>query len=210
MAYIIFDFDGTLADMKRLIMEVGNEIAARKGWPAVDESTYRELSKGNIKDGLKHLGIPLYEVPFALLTARKMLALRTDEVELFPGIGKLVDDLIAKGHELFVLSTNSRRLIQDVLKKHGLEEKLAVLPSSGLFGKAPALKRFMLGRRVSKSAIWLIGDELRDVEAAKKAGVRSIAVTWGLQHPDALRSAKPDFVADKPFEISRIIDSPAG
>lgn len=202
VAYVVFDFDGTLADMKRLIMEVGNEIAARKGWPAVDEATYQELSKGNIRDGLKRLGIPLHEVPFALFQARKMLAERTDEVELFPGIKEVVADLQAAGHELFVLSTNSRKLIQSVLKRHGLAEALTVLPSSGLFGKAPALKRFMLSRRLNKKDVWLVGDELRDMEAAKRAGVHGVAVTWGLQHPDALRGAKPDFVVDKPRQIS--------
>ncbi len=205
MAYIIFDFDGTLADMKRLIMEVGNEIAAKKGWPAVDEATYQELSKGNIKDGLKHLGIPLREVPFALLQARRMLMLRTGEIELFPGIHDLVEALRQAGHELFVLSTNSRKLIQAVLVRHELDDKLTVLPSSGLFGKAPALKRFMRSRRASKQEVWLIGDELRDMEAAKRAGVHHIAVTWGLQHPDTLRGAHPEFVVDKPQQITQLV-----
>ncbi len=203
----MFDFDGTLADMKRLIMEVGNEIAAKKGWPKVDEATYEELSRGNIKDALKHLGIPLYEVPFALLTARKLLALRVDEVKLFPGIKELINQLHNQRHEIFVLSTNSRKLVTEVLAKNGLSDKMTVLPSSGLFGKAPALKKLLITKRTTKNKVWLIGDELRDVEAAQKAGVRSIAVTWGLQHPDALKLSKPDFVANNPAEILKQINN---
>lgn len=205
MAYVVFDFDGTLADMKRLIMEVGNEIAARKGWPVVDEATYQELSKGNIKDGLKRLGIPLREVPFALLQAKRLLALRTGEIELFSGIRELVETLHGAGHELFVLSTNSRKLINAVLERQELADKLTVLPSSGLFGKAPALKRFMLTRRLAKRDVWLVGDELRDAEAAKKAGVNSIAVTWGLQHPDTLRAANPTAIANHPKDILKLV-----
>ncbi len=202
MAYIVFDFDGTLADMKRLLMEVGNEIAAKKGWPTIDEATYQQLRKGNIKDGLKHLGIPLREVPFGLLQAKRMLAHRSGEIELFQGIHELVTYLHYSGHELFVLSTNSRKLIYAVLERHKLSEQLNVLPSSGLFGKAPALKRFMRSQRVDKKDVWYVGDELRDIEAAKKAGVHSIAVTWGLQHPDTLRAAQPTFVADEPQQIA--------
>jgi phosphoglycolate phosphatase len=202
MAYIVFDFDGTLADMKSLIMEVGNEIAAKKGWPPVDEATYQELSKGNIKDGLQHLGIPLRDVPFALIQGKRMLSRRVDEINLFPGIPELVTGLRASGHELFVLSTNSRKLIKTVLVRHKLADKLTVLPSSGLFGKAPVLKRFMRSRKLPKQAVWVIGDELRDIEAAKRVGVQSIAVTWGLQHPDTLQAAKPTFVVDTPQQIA--------
>ncbi len=202
MAYIIFDFDGTLADMKQLFMEVGNEIAAKKGWPPVDEATYQKLRKGNIKEGLKHLGIPFRDVPFVLLQARKMLGLRSGEVEMFKGVHELIASLQASGHELFVLSTNSRKLIHSVLERQKLGDKLVVLPSSGLFGKAPAIKRFMRSRKANKKDVWYVGDELRDIEAAKKAGVHSIAVTWGLQHPDTLKAANPTFVANTPQDIS--------
>ena len=40
MAYIIFDFDGTLADVKALLLEIGNEIAVKKGWQPIDSATY--------------------------------------------------------------------------------------------------------------------------------------------------------------------------
>lgn len=201
MAYIVFDFDGTLADMKALLIEVGNEIAARKGWKSVDETIYQELSRGSIREGLKRLGIPLRDVPYLILQGRRKLALRADEIELFPGVHELVRELHAAGHKLFVLSTNSRKLIQSVLERNGLADNMTVLPSSGLFGKAPALKRFMRGHKLATQGVWVIGDELRDIEAAKRVGVRSIAVTWGLQHPDVLLAAQPTLLANKPKEI---------
>lgn len=206
-SYVIFDFDGTLADMKTLFLEIGNEIAAKKGWPKVDEKVYQKLRKGNIKDGLKTLGIPLRDVPFTILQAKRMLATRTDEIKLFEDIPDLITKLHSDGHELFVLSTNSKKIIVAVLGKFGLQDKIKVLPSSGLFGKAPALKRFARAHRAKKADIWYVGDELRDVEAAKKAGVHNIAVTWGLQHPDALRDAQPEFLADKPEDVKFCVDN---
>ncbi|HSX23756.1 MAG TPA: HAD hydrolase-like protein [Candidatus Saccharimonadales bacterium] len=202
---IIFDFDGTLADMKSLIMEVGNEIAVRRGWAPVDEATYQELSRGSIREGIKRLGIPLREIPFGLMEGKRKLSRRAHEIELFPGIHELVDSLVAAGHELFVLSTNSRKLIRTVLERHGLLDKMTVLPSSGLFGKASALRRFIRSRRAARETVWLIGDELRDIEAAKRARIQCVAVTWGLQHPDTLRAAKPSFVVDTPQQILQII-----
>ncbi len=202
MKYVIFDFDGTLADMKSLFLEIGNEIGSKKGWPKVDEKFYEKLRKGNIKDGLKTLGVSYRDVPYALVQAKRMLALRTNEIELFHGIPELIAQLHAEGIEICVLSTNSRKIILSVLGRYNLLDKINVLPSSGLFGKAPVIKRFTRSKRASKSDVWYVGDELRDIEAAKKAGVNSIAVTWGLQHPSTLKSAKPTYVVDKPQQIA--------
>lgn len=207
MAYIVFDFDGTLADMKQLFIEVGNDIAVKKGWRLIDDAMFDKLSRGSMRDGLKHVGIPLRDVPFLLLEGKRRLAMRSDEITLFPGTYKLIDALHAAGHQLFVLSTNSRKLITTVLERNQLADKVTVLPSSGLFGKAPALKRFIRGHRIGKGEVWLVGDELRDVEAAKRAGVRSIAVLWGLQHPDTLLAAHPTFVAEKPEQITNYISN---
>jgi phosphoglycolate phosphatase len=207
MAHIIFDFDGTLADMKRLLMEVGNELAVRKGWKPIDEATYQELSRGSVMQGIKHLGIPLRELPLGLLEGKRKLNLRAHEIELFPGISELINSLHAAGHELFVLSTNSRKLIQTVLQRHNLADKITVLPSSGLFGKTAALKRFLRSRRLARDSVWMIGDELRDIEAAKRAKINGVAVTWGLQHPDTLRAAKPAYVVDTPMQILSLIQN---
>lgn len=205
MAYIVFDFDGTLADMKGLILEIGNEIAAKHNWPPVNEALYKKLSRGSIRDGIKHLGIPLREIPFALLEGKRKLSARTNDIELFADIPALIIELKKEGHEIFVLSANSQKIIQTVLLNHNLLQHLTVLPSSSIFGKASALKSFIRKRRLDKADVWMVGDELRDIEAAKKAGVKSIAVTWGLQHPDTLRAAAPTYVADKPSDISKQI-----
>lgn len=207
MAAVVFDFDGTLADMKRLILEVGNEIGSKRGWKPVDSETFDILSRGSIREGMKQIGIPLRDLPYVLVTGRRMLVLRTNEIELFQGITELVQKLHASGHELYVLSTNSKKLIQDVLLRYKLGDKMTVLPSSGVFGKAPALKKFMRSRKLHNQEVWLVGDELRDLEAAQKVGAHSIAVTWGLQHPDALYNANPDFVVTTPLEIFTCIPS---
>ena len=201
MSYIVFDFDGTLADVKALLLEVGNEIAIKKGWKPIDSATYERLSRGSIREGLKSLGIPFRDVPFLLVVGKRMVGERANEIGLFKGISELVKELHVDGHELFVLSTNSRKLIQTVMEKHNLADQMIVLPSSDLFGKASAIKRFMRSHKASKNDVWYVGDELRDIEAAKKAGVKSMAVTWGLQHPDTLKSAQPTQIVDKPQQI---------
>ena len=47
----------------------------------------------------------------------------------------------------------------------------------------------------------MIGDETRDVTGARQAGIKSIAVTWGINSEKLLRRKKPTFVLKKPREL---------
>lgn len=201
-SYIVFDFDGTLADMKQLILEIANEIATKRGWQTVDDAMYDKLRRGSVREGIKMLNLPLRELPFLLLEGKRMLSLRTGDITFFAGIVDLINHLHTAGHELYVLSANSQKIIQETVDRHGVGDKLTVLPSSSIFGKAGALKKFIRKQKLNKDDVWMVGDELRDMEAAQKAGTHSIAVTWGLQHPDTLRAALPTFVVDKPADIA--------
>ena len=55
------------------------------------------------------------------------------------------------------------------------------------------------------SELVYVCDETRDVQAARKAGLRSIAVTWGFNSRKALEKAGPDFIIDQPDELLGII-----
>ena len=49
-----------------------------------------------------------------------------------------------------------------------------------------------------------VGDETRDVEAARKAGVQIIAVGWGLNSRASLLLQNPDFIVDSPEELTQL------
>lgn len=63
-----------------------------------------------------------------------------------------------------------------------------------ILGKSKILKKILKNSDLKKEEAIYIGDETRDVEAAKKAGIRSGVVSWGYSHPDKLISMKPDYV----------------
>jgi phosphoglycolate phosphatase len=50
-----------------------------------------------------------------------------------------------------------------------------------------------------------VGDELRDIEACKKAGVRIVAVAWGYDPLPLLVSGNPDGIAKTPEELLRFV-----
>ena len=59
--------------------------------------------------------------------------------------------------------------------------------------------------RLDRSDVLYIGDELRDVEAAKKAGVKVAAVTWGFHNAELLRTGTPDYVVNDANELVGLV-----
>ena len=82
---------------------------------------------------------------------------------------------------------------------------MIILRRPPILGKSSSIKNLVRKNDYQKPSVWMIGDELRDVEAGKKAGVKTISVSWGLQDKDALKAKNPDFLVDKVSELSKIL-----
>ena len=202
---VIFDFDGTIADAIPLFREVYSEIAENRGLPQMDEQTYLELRKGSIKDVVKWVGIRSWQLPFVANEGRKIFAKKSAQVKLFDGIPELIQRLYKDSWDIYVLSLNSEQTIKKVLKRHGISDFMIILRRPPILGKSSSIKKLVRKNKYQKSNVWMVGDELRDVEGGKKAGVKTISVSWGLQDKDALKAKNPDFLVDKVSELSKIL-----
>ena len=104
-----------------------------------------------------------------------------------------------------MLSSNAEDTIQAVLDRYGLKD-MNVMKSSKLFGKAVPLKRLIRVNKLQAGNVWMVGDEIRDVAAAHKAGIHSLAVTWGFHPKEMLATAKPDAYADTPNQLAALFE----
>lgn len=80
-----------------------------------------------------------------------------------------------------------------------------------ILGKGRRLRSILQRYRLKPSEVFYVGDEMRDIRAARQVGMQSIAVTWGFNTPTALQSFQPDFLIDHPsqlWEICRQFVSP--
>ena len=59
--------------------------------------------------------------------------------------------------------------------------------------------------KLSKSDVYFVGDEVRDIDAGKKTGIKTIAVSWGYNTKDALAKEHPDYLIDSPLELKDIV-----
>jgi phosphoglycolate phosphatase len=197
---VLWDFDGTLADSLGCLLAIYNDLAKKHGFRTVDEpEAVRGLTAFAL---LRSCGVPLTSLPWLrreMLTAQRS---QMASIRLFPGVLDTLQAVRRNGYRMSVLSSNSKDNIQTCLRANqaeGLFESVVGYPR--LFGKARAIRRLVKNHGLDGQHLLYVGDEVRDIEAARKAGVAVAAVTWGLNTPHVLAQHEPDFLFERPDQF---------
>ena len=203
---MIFDFDGTIADSFTTALGVFEDTVDRP--QKLTPKEINELRGSSLREILKNLRIRKWQIPMLVFRAKKGLSSKMIKIKTFKGLPQVLKELHDDGHQMLILSTNSSSNIHKFLEVNGLGDYFdRIYGDIGLRGKAPALKKVLRKERISKEDCLYFGDETRDVEAAKKVGVTSVAVGWGYNYPEALKEVSPDYLAETPEKLLKIINS---
>ncbi len=203
--YVLFDFDGTLVDSKDAFLTVFNQLAAQEGFLPLKHEELPYLRTLTIPQRARHLNFPLYKLPFFTLRLYKLYKQQLHQLALFPGIREMLQTLAARGVEPVIVSSNSEANIRAFLEQHGIQEIKEVLTSSRIFGKDTMINRFLKAKNLTSPQVLYVGDELRDVLACRKSGIKIIWVSWGYDALEVVQPAAPDYLAHSPGEILKVI-----
>lgn len=203
MATIIFDFDGTIANTFDYAVAFLNREAGHTPLSKDRKAALHGLSMSRIA---RQLDIPWRRMPGLFFKGRREMSPAMKNIEPFDGMPDVLRELQAGHHKLFILSTNTTRNINKFLRRHGLERRFVhVYGGVGMFGKAPALRRLLREQHIETRKAIYVGDELRDVQAARSLGLRVIAVAWGFARSTDLKAQGAAGLAKKPADIARLI-----
>lgn len=196
---IIFDFDGTIADSFPAVLDIFHLLTRTS---AVPDSDIKRLRGMTLIQIAKDFRIPLYSVPFLLFRGRAMMRKRMAEVELVGGVEQIIRDL-SKTHKLFILSSNSSFNIRVLLRRYDLLDSFAaVYGGVRLLGKARKISKIIHRFGLEQATTWYVGDEIRDVDAANKAGIKVAAVSWGYNNSEVLKQHQPTVLIVSPDELA--------
>ena len=197
---LVFDFDGTLCDSYLAALQSFNALAEEYGYRVVPEEMFPSFRDLTSKDMVGFMGIN--PSIFAEVTQRVLsqLHLRIHELQPFPGIAKTLHELRRQGHQLGVLTSNSETNVTQFGKQHQLEFDF-IYGESSVFGKHENLQKMLRDLGTSSGQTLYVGDETRDIEAAHKAGLPVIAVSWGFNTPQVLERHRPDWMIHTPEEL---------
>jgi len=185
---VVFDFDGTLVDSFPVALDIFYEITHTSAFEQEDMMRFRGMTMLQLA---KDLRIPIYAIPFLLVRGRQIMRRRMHNVQLIAGMESAIQELY-ETHKLFILSSNSSHNISSILERYNLTHYFSgVYGSVPLLGKARALRRLLKQYRLDTSQTWYVGDEARDIEAAQKNHLNSIAVSWGYNNIHVLQQHRP-------------------
>ncbi|MGV8854818.1 MAG: HAD-IA family hydrolase [Devosia sp.] len=196
----IFDFDGTLADSFDWFCSVVNQTADRFGFSRVADGEVEALRDLGVRAVMARLGVPAWKLPQISIYMRSLQAQNIDQIQLFPGAAQMLTDLHAAGIRLALVSSNAEANIRRVL---GPAAELFGHYGCGssLWGKPAKFRATLKATGVTASAAICLGDEVRDIEAARKVGTAAGSVTYGYNSAAALRAARPDHSFNHPSEL---------
>lgn len=203
-----FDFDGVFVDSFGQILGAAASAQAALGLGRSPKAAdLRQIANLTFEDLGRALDVPSSALP--AFTRDVFEHLQDDPVlpPLVPGMAEVAIQL-ARSHTLAVITSTATRVVEQVLEEHGLRNCVAGI----LDGQAPGAKSEKIAGNLARfksgpAASLMIGDTLGDVTEGRRAGVRTIAVTWGFQTERFLSQGRPDFVARRPSDLVAIVES---
>ncbi len=199
---VIFDFDGTLCDSITCLIHSLKKNAAKYGIKESVIISLEEMRDYQARDLFKTLQIPFYKIPFLLRDFRLQWDLERHCITQKVKMKTLLEYLQENNYAVGVVTSNSVANVQYFLGKEKLAPYFDFIGSSpSIFGKQHALKTALKLVKKRPEYIVYIGDEARDVDAARVIGAECVSVTWGMNSEKALYEAGPDIVCSTPEEI---------
>lgn len=205
--YLLFDFDGTIADSFGLGVQIFNNLAPKYGIRPFSEHKLHELRSIPTHKALKQLNIPLYKLPVLIPIFLHEFKAVLPQLQPFEGIRQCLQSLQDAKIPFALLTSNSLDNVKHFLDQHDLNHFDWLEAGSGLFKKQITIARQIKKHGLNKDDVIYIGDETRDIVASHKCGIRIISVTWGFHTREVLKSYNPDFVAEAPSDILRIVSN---
>ncbi len=204
---VIFDFDGTLVDSKKAVLYVINELAKKHNRKLISIEEFEEMVNNLNLYVLWKYKIWPWQVPQLIREGRLLFRQKMSSLSFFPGIVDILRNLKIN-YIVGVLTHNRKENADEFFRKLNVIDVFSFIveTNSRAFGKEGSLREILYKYKMDKKNVVYIGDEVGDVRACKKVGIKSIAVTWGFSSRKSLINAKPSYLVDKVSDLRKTID----
>jgi N-acetyl-D-muramate 6-phosphate phosphatase len=214
---VLFDLDGTLVDSAPDLAGAANDLRARHGLPALPYAALRPMvgsgARGmvGVAFGLTpgDAGFEGLRDAFLARYAERMLA----ETRVFDDMHAVLHALEAGGHPWGIVTNKAMRFAEPIVAGLGLAERASVLIAGDSTAHAkPHPEPLLAAARtlgVPPAGCVYIGDDERDIQAGKAAGMPALAAKWGyLGLGQPVHAWAADAVLENPAELLQWLDLP--
>ena len=198
----LFDVDGTIMDSAPDICGAQMEVLALHGRGDVPEAFLRGYIGRHLIDLFQDLGFPSEAMDPLIQSYRTAYWGRKHAgTRVYPGVGEMLASL---GGRKSTATTKTSRTTRDVLEQFGLLQHFEHVQGTDGFLAKPepdVILAALRGMEARPEECLLVGDSAADMEAGRRAGVRTCAVRWGYGDQQEMARWAPDYWIDQPAEL---------
>lgn len=206
--YIFFDFDGTIADTMPYTLKELFRMLSEEKISLSKKEILSDLKSLNFIDLMKKWKVSPLRFPFIIGKINKSLAnlyFEIDQIKIFPGMEKLFIDLKKRGYKLGIISSNIQKNVDKFLEINKLNYFDMIWCNPSFLKKDQSMRKLFKKYNLKTEEMIYVGDEIRDIVASHKVGIKMIGVPWGLHDIKVLKANGADLIINKPGEIYRVL-----
>jgi HAD superfamily hydrolase (TIGR01549 family) len=198
----VFDLDGTLVDSAHDICAAIQEVLAANGRPEILETALRRYIGVHLLDMFLDLGFEAERIEPMMVHYRRIYPERKHaRTRVFPGVAEMLKGLSGRKS---TATTKGTPMTRAVLEQFGLIQYFDHVQGTDGFPAKPepdVIVAAMKGLGARPDECLLVGDAPADMEAGRRAGVRTFAVRWGYGDAREMARWEPDYWIDHPMEL---------
>jgi len=205
---ILFDLDGTLADTAPDLAAAVNYLRTMRGLAPTPYDVLRPTASAGARgmigaafglapgdEGYEELRLQWFD--------RYQSAMAVHSTR-FDGIDDLLEGLLAAGMAWGIVTNKPARFTDPLLPQIGLAHAGCIVSGDTTPHSKPHPAPLLEGARrlgLAPETCWYVGDDLRDIEAGRAAGMVTVACAWGYCGNIAPASWGADYVLDTPAAL---------
>jgi phosphoglycolate phosphatase len=205
---ILFDLDGTLADTAPDLAAAVNFLRTERGLPPTPYALLRPTASAGARGMIgAAFGLtpadPGYEELRLAWFDRYQSAMSVHST-LFDGVSELLDGIGAAGLAWGIVTNKPARFTDPLVPQIGLAHAGCVISGDTTTHAKPHPQPLLEGARrlgIAPEHCWYVGDDLRDVEAGRAAGMVTVACCWGYCGAEEPVSWGADFLLATPADL---------
>lgn len=211
---VLFDLDGTLADTAPDLAAAVNWLRTERGMAPTPYSVLRPTASAGARgmigaafglapgdDGYEELRVQWFD------RYQENMAV---ESGLFEGVAALLQGIEDAGMAWGVVTNKPMRFTDPLIPQIGLAHAGCIVSGDTMPFAKPHPAPLLEGARrldIAPSACWYVGDDLRDIEAGRAAGMRTVACAWGYCGATEPANWGADYLCATPLDLLELLRS---
>lgn len=213
MHAVLFDLDGTFADTAPDLGRAVNAMRAARGLGPVALSETRRVTSLGARGLLGvGFGIGLDHADYAAMREEFLQIYENNlccDTVLFPGMAELVDHLEADGLRWGIVTNKAERFAVPLLQQLGYAARAGCIIGGDTTGHMKPHPAPLLAAasqlELPPAACIYVGDDERDIQAGRAAGMATVAVRFGYLNGSNPEIWGADHVVNDPVEILGLV-----